>query len=141
VDDVTFSGPLFDGTAARAASDGTTAARKKIAAEGAKMTEALLAGSIRVHGSGRAERAVTTTDVSRVYQTGKYSLPVAVSMDETVVTSDLATYGPWLEGTGSRNETTRFKGYHSFRLACQQLDGMAQDIAEAAFAPYLGRMQ
>lgn len=26
-------------------------------------------------------------------------------------------YGPWLEGVGSRNETTRFKGYHAFRIA------------------------
>jgi hypothetical protein len=24
-------------------------------------------------------------------------------------------YGPWLEGTSSRNKTTRFKGYQSFR--------------------------
>lgn len=28
-------------------------------------------------------------------------------------------YGPWLEGTGSRNKTTRFKGYASFRKATQ----------------------
>ena len=139
--DVTVSGPLFDGTAARAARDGTTAARKKIAAEGLKLTEALLESSIRVHASGRAERAVTTADASRVYQTGKYSLPVAVMPSETVVTSDLATYGPWLEGTGSRNETTRFKGYHSFRLAAQQLDARARAIAEGAFAHYVGRMQ
>jgi hypothetical protein len=31
-------------------------------------------------------------------------------------------YGPWLEGTGSRNRTTRFKGYASFRRATQQAD-------------------
>src|SRR5688572_18699988 len=24
-------------------------------------------------------------------------------------------YGAWLEGVGSRNRTTRFKGYHTFR--------------------------
>ena len=30
-------------------------------------------------------------------------------------------YGPWLEGTGSRNETTRFKGYSTFRRAAQYL--------------------
>jgi len=28
-------------------------------------------------------------------------------------------YGPWLEGVGSRNRTTRFKGYFSFRRARQ----------------------
>lgn len=32
-----------------------------------------------------------------------------------------AVYGPWLEGTGSRNDTTRFKGYASFRKTEQWL--------------------
>lgn len=32
-------------------------------------------------------------------------------------------YGPWLEGTSRRNQTTRFKGYASFRKATQELDG------------------
>lgn len=31
-------------------------------------------------------------------------------------------YGPWLEGTGSRNATTRFKGYRTFRIVKQDLD-------------------
>lgn len=31
-------------------------------------------------------------------------------------------YGPWLEGTGSRNQSTRFKGYASFRKTAQWLD-------------------
>jgi len=31
-------------------------------------------------------------------------------------------YGPWLEGTGSRNETTRFKGYSSFRRTTQFME-------------------
>jgi hypothetical protein len=31
-------------------------------------------------------------------------------------------YGPWLEGVGSRNNTTRFKGYHAFRNAAQALE-------------------
>jgi KDO2-lipid IV(A) lauroyltransferase len=58
-----------------------------------------------------------------------------VSEGETVVTSDLATYGPWLEGTGSRNLTTRFKGYHTFRLVSQQVDEEAGPVAEAG-APH-----
>lgn len=28
-------------------------------------------------------------------------------------------YGPWLEGVGSRNKTTRFKGYFNLRKAAQ----------------------
>ena len=31
-------------------------------------------------------------------------------------------YGPWLEGTDSRNQTTRFKGYASFRRTRDWLD-------------------
>lgn len=31
-------------------------------------------------------------------------------------------YGPWLEGTGSRNASTRFKGYRSFRRTAQWLN-------------------
>ena len=30
-------------------------------------------------------------------------------------------YGPWLEGTGSRNASTHFKGYSSFRKTAQWL--------------------
>lgn len=43
------------------------------------------------------------------------------SADTTVVKNTNATYGPWIEGTGSRNRTTRFKGYHSFRIIGQQM--------------------
>ncbi|WP_432129587.1 hypothetical protein [Streptomyces tendae] len=31
-------------------------------------------------------------------------------------------YGPWLEGVGSRNDTTRFKGYWAFRKAAAALE-------------------
>ncbi len=31
-------------------------------------------------------------------------------------------YGPWLEGIGSRNKTTRFKGYSHFRKTTQFLN-------------------
>lgn len=32
-----------------------------------------------------------------------------------VITDGGVVYGPWLEGTSSRNKTTSFKGYHSFK--------------------------
>lgn len=41
-------------------------------------------------------------------------------------------YGPWLEGVGSRNNTTRFKGYHAFRNAAhalqQRFEGMGERL-------------
>ena len=140
-DNVTLSGPLFDGTAERASIRGTAEIRGRVAAQGERLARSALASSIRHHSTGRAEAAITETDKTRAYQTGKYTMPVTVDIDEEVVTSDLASYGPWLEGTGSRNETTHFKGYFSFRLASQALDAAAGDIADIAFQPFLREMQ
>lgn len=42
-------------------------------------------------------------------------------------------YGPWLEGVGSRNNTTRFKGYHSFRNAARALELRIEDIGDRLF--------
>lgn len=135
------TGPLFNGQAKAAAARGTTAIRAAVAAEGSRLARNALTASIRHHGDGKAERAATTTSRTRTYETGKYTMPVVVDLSETVVTTDLATYGPWLEGTGSRNLTTRFKGYQSFRKAGQVLEGMAEAIAQRTFQRYLRQMQ
>ena len=111
--DVTLTGPLFDGRAQAAMAKAVIAIQDKLAAEGEKMAASALGMSIRVEHTGTAVRSITSTDRTTVYQTGKYTMPVTVDEGATVVTSDLASYGPWLEGSGSRNETTRFKGYHS----------------------------
>jgi hypothetical protein len=50
-------------------------------------------------------------------------------------------YGPWLEGVGSRNATSRFKGYSSFRRAAQKTEGEAGPIAEHALRPHIARLQ
>jgi hypothetical protein len=39
-------------------------------------------------------------------------------------------YGPWLEGVGSRNQTTRFKGYHAFRKAATALERRVEGMGE-----------
>lgn len=49
-------------------------------------------------------------------------------------------YGPWLEGVGSRNETTRFKGYHTFRIIAAELNTEAADIANVEIQPYIAEM-
>lgn len=53
-----------------------------------------------------------------------------VSADTDKVHDSNVVYGPWLEGTGSRNSTTRFKGYATFRLVAQQLQRDAGAIAD-----------
>lgn len=49
-------------------------------------------------------------------------------------------YGNWLEGTGSRNQTSRFKGYATFRTVAQALDGKAEQIVEGLVPHYLGEL-
>lgn len=42
-------------------------------------------------------------------------------------------YGPWLEGVGSRNASSRFKGYRAFRKAAEALDRRIDEIGERLF--------
>ena len=49
---------------------------------------------------------------------------------DVVVHDRRIIYGPWLEGVGSRNATTRFKGYSSFRRAFQELERQAPRLVE-----------
>lgn len=49
-------------------------------------------------------------------------------------------YGPWLEGVGSRNAVTRFKGYHTFRIIAQELQLEASDIAEREIPPFIAEL-
>lgn len=74
-----------------------------------------------------------------------------VSDEETLVTDDPVTYGPWIEGVSSLNlivwphrrnpPPRRFPGYHAFRKIAQQLDVVAGEIATAELYPYLEEMQ
>lgn len=45
-------------------------------------------------------------------------------------------YGPWLEGVGSRNATTRFKGYFAMRRAAQKVQRMTTAIAEPIISAF-----
>lgn len=49
-------------------------------------------------------------------------------------------YGPWLEGVGSRNARTRFKGYATFRKATQALQHEAEALADAKAARVVGEL-
>ena len=53
-----------------------------------------------------------------------------------VITDGGVVYGPWLEGTSSRNSTTRFKGYRSFRRTYQWIQRNAGRIIR----PVMDRM-
>ncbi len=55
-----------------------------------------------------------------------------------VVNDGMVIYGPWLEGVGSRNQTTRFKGYASFRRAKQTIEQQVPALVQPALARFLG---
>lgn len=48
-------------------------------------------------------------------------------------------YGPWLEGVGSRNESTRFKGYFAMRRAANQVRLKVRDLAAPIVDKWTGR--
>jgi hypothetical protein len=122
-DHAKVSGPLFDGTAVTAVQQAQVAIEDAIAARGVQLVRQRLS-SVLQHPSGRYER----------------SIRVDRQQDDRMVTDGGMVYGPWLEGTSSRNNTTRFKGYRTFRQTVQVLDQMVPDIAQRELPKYLGRM-
>ena len=49
-------------------------------------------------------------------------------------------YGGWLEGISSRNKTTRFKGYRTFRIVQQQLSKDTRQLAQPIVDRYVQEM-
>lgn len=62
--------------------------------------------------------------------------------NDLVITDTPVIYGPWLEGVGSRNQSTKFKGYSTFRMVAKKLqrDTGAIALAELRSGGYLGDM-
>lgn len=60
--------------------------------------------------------------------------------DSSVVNDRGIIYGPWLEGESRRNATTRFKGYHAFRRATQQVSERIGPVLVPALRSLLARL-
>jgi hypothetical protein len=81
------------------------------------------------------------TRLAQVLQhpTGYYQSKVTVARQGTgyVVWDQGVVYGPWLEGTGSRNApATRFPGYQTFRRTKAIVDRKAPSIAYELLGRY-----
>lgn len=50
-------------------------------------------------------------------------------------------YGGWLEGISSRNRTTRFKGYHTFRMVQQELAKDKEKLAQPFVNKFVQEMR
>lgn len=112
----TFSGPFFAPDA------------------DARVEEELDEGRHQLSGIAEARVRETLGDVLQ-HPTGYYESRIEtqpLAGDRDLVTDQNVVYGPWLEGIGSRNKDTRFKGYHTFRLVSQSLQFRAVDVGQEA---------
>lgn len=118
-----LSGPVFDGAASRVLRSYQDAAEAAIADQGVNDVRAEL-GRVLEHPTGYYQAHIQT-DRAR---------------GDMAVTDGGVVYGPWLEGTSSRNKSTRFKGYRTFRRVRQRLQGKAPAVAERILSRYIGRL-
>lgn len=58
----------------------------------------------------------------------------------SLITDGGVIYGPWLEGVGSRNATTRFKGYSTFRRVAPRLQRKVPQLVAPALRRAVGRL-
>lgn len=120
---VNLNGPFFDGRAHNAVGHYLRTAERHVAQEA---------------------KAAIDAELPRVLKnpTGNYQRHINVKNrgDHWVVNDRGIIYGPWLEGTGSRNRTTRFKGYSTFRRVRRAIETKAGELAETVLPPYLRDM-
>lgn len=121
---VEVDGALFNGQAAAARAAFLDEAKFRVGGQMLADVQQILNRDIR-HPTPYYETQVTLQQVREDY----------VVHDRGIV------YGPWLEGVSYRNQTTRFKGYHAFRRATQELAGKVQGIVVSVLrGGYLTRM-
>lgn len=120
---VSVGGPLADGTAHGAVHEWIDASKKAIADDAESRLRA-----VHMDRSGR----------STGYYAENYRTTVLSYND--ILIDNPVVYGPWLEGTSSRNESTRFKGYHLWRKARQATAQRANAIAEEKLPAYMDRI-
>lgn len=118
------TGPLFDGRATIAAED----ARRNIEQTVATLGAATL----------RSSQQATFKQETPYYRLRTQARP---DNGHWKISDGGVIYGPWLEGTGSRNfPKTRFRGYALFRKTTTLLNRKAVQVANAVLARFMGRM-
>jgi hypothetical protein len=121
---VDASGPLFDGRAEKVMQDMTDEWAETLADVGASMV--------------RNNLHVVLRNETPFYRTRVEAQPDPPGWK---ITDNGVIYGHWLEGTGSRNRTTRFKGYATFRRTTQQIEARAVAIGQGVVARFMGRLR
>jgi hypothetical protein len=117
---MTKRGPLFDGKTAAALAAYSDEISLRIAEEGERMVRDRL-HQVLQHPTGYYESRISVDRAGTGYR----------------VSDGGVVYGPWLEGTGSRNyPATSFRGYQTFRRVKPLVDRRAREIAVQLLARY-----
>jgi len=116
-------GPLFDGRAEKAVADCCDEIEQKVATIGASMIRTRMNDVFKKQ-----------TPFYRFKNVAAKEAPGWKIWDQEVI------YGYWLEGIGSRNKTTRFKGYRTYRFMVGKIEARASVIAQGVVVTYMGRM-
>lgn len=122
---VSFSGPLFDGTAQKLLRQGADEAEDQVAEKTRDLVRQKLRAAAR-QSSGYYESRVRAESGAG---------------GDRVVTDAGVIYADWLAGKARRNKRSRFKGYQHWPQALEQMRSQATQIAEHAIDPYLNRMR
>ena len=115
---VTTKGPLFDGRAPQIVHREAQAIVQELVELGEQRLDQML----------RPRPAGVYLSVAEAQKgqasTGNYRRNISGMVRDLngLITDGGVIYGPWLEGVGSRNASTRFKGYASFRRTAQWLE-------------------
>jgi hypothetical protein len=124
MNDVRIAGPLFSGRAAAETEVMTVDIEREIAEDAVNRVKDRL-GEVLQNPTGYYESQIQTDRSSD----GGYR-----------VTDGGVIYGPWLEGVSTRNQTTRFKGYFTFREVSQQIGDKAEHHANSIAIKHMGAM-
>lgn len=77
------------------------------------------------------------------HPTGYYESRIVaepISADQWSINDSNVIYGPWLEGLSSRNQSTRFKGYATFRRVQGRISQKSAEIVQAWVSRTLGSL-
>ena len=99
-----------------------------------------------VNDAGAATVTAVQAELSNVLDnpTGYYRSQITHTLRrdeaEAFIGDDRSVKGPWLEGTSSRNQTSRFRGYSTFRRTMQRMAGRAPGIVDRRVAAAVRRL-
>jgi hypothetical protein len=126
---IVMTGPIFDGQAEAAARDFTRALAAEIAEIG---RDWIKLDTQRMDKSGRGGTGDAAGGVKLAGSGGSQVISGGIRK---------GVYAwPWLEGTSRRNQTTGFKGYHSFRRTRLRMRKQVTPYAQAELAKFIERM-